>query len=259
MSFGNIVGGLLRQGISSQSHRRLQTGTANATEGGGLDQILGSFLGGQGGASRSGASGGLADMARDFLGKEQVGGLSGAKIGGLGAAAGGLLGGGLGGAAKGGAMAILGTLALKAMRDHQANVGSEAASDPPSPDQVNALTNPDTELLVLRAMIGAAHVDGHVDEKELDKILGQMDDDEVTESERQTIRDELNRPVDVEGFGSRVSRPEVAVEVYLAALLAVDVDTDSEKDYLRRLARSLHLDRGVVERLHRMTGAPDVA
>ncbi|MEE4208131.1 MAG: hypothetical protein V2I43_02555 [Parvularcula sp.] len=40
--------------------------------------------------------------------------MSGAKIGGLGAAAGAVFGGGLGGAAKGGAMAVLGTLALKA-------------------------------------------------------------------------------------------------------------------------------------------------
>ena len=43
-------------------------------------------------------------------GKDQVGGLSGAQIGGIGAIAGALLGGGLGGAARGGAMAVLGTL-----------------------------------------------------------------------------------------------------------------------------------------------------
>ena len=39
-------------------------------------------------------------MARDFLTKEQAGGMSGAKIGGIGAAAGAVFGGGIGGAAK---------------------------------------------------------------------------------------------------------------------------------------------------------------
>ena len=122
-----------------------------------------------------------------------------------------------------------------------------------------ALTGPDTERLVLRAMIGAAQVDGHVDEAEMEKILGRMHEDEVTDEERRAAREEMRRPVDVEGLGARVSRPEVATEVYLAALMAVDVDTESERDYFRRLAKALRLDAGVVSRLHRMTGAPSVA
>jgi uncharacterized membrane protein YebE (DUF533 family) len=39
--------------------------------------------------------------------------------------------------------------------------------------------------------------------------------------------------------------------------MAVDIDTESERDYFRRLARALRLDAEVVSRLHRMTGAPD--
>lgn len=257
MSLRNIIGSMLSQGMSSQSHNRLRTGVETAEHGGGLEQILGSLM------RRSGASGNgggdLAQRARDFLGKEQAGGMSGAKIGGLGAAAGALLGGGLGGAVKGGAMAVLGTLALKAWRDHQAQQGVASLQDgTPSEDEIQALTGPETERLVLRAMIGAAQVDGHVDEVEMEKIVGRMQADEVSEKECREAREEAQQPVDVEELGAQVSRPEAAVEIYLAALMMADIEGDAERDYFRRLAKALRLDPEVVSRLHRMTGAPHV-
>jgi uncharacterized membrane protein YebE (DUF533 family) len=215
--------------------------------------MLGSFLGNRGGVAGQGRSSGLADMARDFLGKEQAGGMSGAKIGGLGALAGGLLGGGIGGAAKGGAMAVLGTLALKAWQDHQ---GQQQGQPGPVSGDVKAMSSPQTERMVLQAMIGAAQADGHLDEQEMTKILGQMGDDEVTEEERQLVRKLVGQPVDLVQLGASVNRPEIATEIYLAALLAIDVDTLSEREYLRQLANALRLDRDVVQRLHGLTGAP---
>ncbi len=264
MGFGNIVGGLLSKGMSSQSHHRLRTGAEHADRGGGVEDMLSSFLGGGrgtagGGAGREGGSQGFADMARNFLRGEQAGGMSGAKIGGLGALTGGLLGGGLGGAAKGGAMAILGTLALKAWREHQAADTGSAAAAPtaqPTEDEVEALTHPQTERLVLRAMIGAAQVDGRIDQAEMDKILGQMNEGDVTEDERRAAREEISRPVDVDAIGREVSRPEVATEIYLGALMSVDIDTEAERDYFRRLASALRLEPGAIDRLHRMTDAP---
>ena len=108
----------------------------------------------------------------------------------------------------------------------------------------------------MRAMIGAAQVDGRVTGAELDKILGGMGDSDVTEDERRAAYAEVSRPVDLAALGREVSRPEVAMQVYLAALMSVDIDTDSERDYFRRLAGALKLDHGIIERLHRMTGAP---
>lgn len=260
MSLGNIIGKMISQGTSGQSQDRLRTGVSNAGQGGGIEQILGSLMRGSGGVGSAGAGGDLAQKARDFLGKDQAGGMSGAKIGGIGAAAGALLGGGVGGAAKGGAMAVLGTLALKAWRDHSAQQAGTAAPDmEPTAEEVKALTGPDTERLVLRAMIGAAQIDGHVDDAEMEKLLGRMHDDEATEEERRAAREEVQRPVDVDALGAQVSRPEVATEIYLAALMAVDIDTEAERQYFRRLATALRLDAGVVARLHKMTGAPSAA
>ena len=131
MSLGNILGQILQQGMgqSSQTPGRLENATRNlGAGGGGIDAIFGQIqdaLGNAGGgapASGRGA-GGFAEMARDFLQKDQVGGFSGAQVGGIGAAAGALLGGGLGGAARGGAMAVLGTLALSALKAARAHSG----------------------------------------------------------------------------------------------------------------------------------------
>lgn len=259
MSLGNIIGKMISQGTSGQSQDRLRTGAANADQGGGIERILGSLMRrtGSSGSGGAGAGGDLAQKAKDFLGREQAGGMSGAKIGGIGAVAGALLGGGVGGAAKGGAMAVLGTLALKAWRDHSAQQTGAAAPDlEPTADEVQALTGPETERLVLRAMIGAAQVDGHVDDAEMEKLLGRMHDDEATEEERRAAREEVRRPVDVEALGAQVSRPEVAMEIYLGALMAVDIDTEAERQYFRRLAAALRLEAAVVARLHKMTGAP---
>ena len=48
------------------------------------------------------------------------------------------------------------------------------------------------------------------------------------------------------------------MEVYLGALMAVDIDSEAERDYFRRLSKALRLDDNVISRLHRMTGAPTV-
>ncbi len=278
MSYASIIDGLLRQGMASQSHQRLRTGAETADRSGGIEELLGSLLGGRtgtAGGTGGGGGGGFADMARDFLTKPQAGGMSGGKIGGLGAIAGAVLGRGVGGAAKGGAMAILGTLALNAWRDYQAQSSGAAGTGapgeaggqptqsaqaplPPTAEQVEALTDPRTERLMLRAMIGAAQVDGRITGPELEKILGQMGDTEVTEEERRAALQEVARPVAVEDIGREVSRPEVAMQIYLAALMAVDIDTEAERDYFRRLARALRLDPAAAQRLRRMTGAPAV-
>jgi uncharacterized membrane protein YebE (DUF533 family) len=90
----------------------------------------------------------------------------------------------------------------------------------------------------------------------MEKILAQMSHDDATDDERQMVRAQLAEPVDLERLGADVTRPEVATEIYLAALVATEIDTPAEQDYLRRLASALKLDRGMIERLHSLTGAP---
>lgn len=238
MSFGNIVGQLL-QGMSSQSHSRLERT-----------------------ASPEGL-GGLMDIAQKFLSNKQASGMTGGQIGGLGALAGALLGSG-GGAAKGAlggsAMAILGTLAVSALQGRQNTPASPAnltsGAQPLPQEQIETLAAPQTEQLMIRAMITAAKADGQLDQKEMDNIFGKIGVDGITDEERQLVMDELNRPMDLQALVSAVPNKTVAAQVYAASLFAIDIDTEAERAYLRQLAQALGLDGGTVSRLHEMTSSP---
>jgi len=263
---------------------------------GGLGQILGGLLGGSGGAMGSGgglgsgglpgsgggtgsgglfgASGGsggglgdLASRAGGFLGGQQAGGMTGGQLGGLGALAGALFGGG-GGAARGAlggsAMAVLGAMALKALQSRSqaadpAGTGSGQAEAPEFTEKdVESLVTPQAQALLVRAMISAAKADGQIDQTELDRIMGKIGTDGVTDEERREIADELARPLDLQGLVAAVPDEKAAAQVYGASLLSIDADTEAEKNYLRQLAQGLGLEADVVRRLHEMSGTPRV-
>ncbi|HRO13253.1 tellurite resistance TerB family protein [Amaricoccus sp.] len=262
MSFGNILGQIMQQGLGGQTgtRGRLQQTADNMDQGDGLQGIFGQLqeaLGGAGGPG--GAVGGFADRARDFLRQDQVGSLSGAQIGGIGAAAGALLGGGLGGAARGGAMAVLGTLALGALKRAQAAREAGAAGEAAptlEPGEIRAVTDEDSEKLVLKAMIAAAKADGQIDQAEMQKIIGKISSDQATAAEKQFVLDQMAQPLDVAALAAEARNPAQAAQVYAASILAIHADTDQEKAYLRQLAQALGLAPEAVAQLHQMTGVP---
>lgn len=262
MSFGDILGQIMQQGLGGQGrpNTRVQNTARNlGAQGGGLESILGQLQGalGRAGVDTAGlqqSADGYAGKAKDFLRKDQVGGLSGAQVGGIGAIAGALLGGGLGGAARGGAMAVLGTLALNALRNAQAaRAGAPAGAAEIDPADVAAVAGPDSERLMLTAMISAAKADGTIDQAEMQKIVGKLG--EVTPDEKQFVLEQMAAPLDINALAGQVSGKAQAAQVYAASLLAIDSDTDAEKAYLRELAGALGLDDATVAQLHDMTGA----
>lgn len=264
MSFGDILGQIMQTGLGGQTQTRdrLQRTANNLDTQGGLGGILGQL---QGALQRAGvdtgslgtSAQGFGDRARDFARSEQVGGLSGAQVGGIGALAGAILGGGgLGGAARGGAMAILGTLALNALRASQANRSGAASPAPVEESEVRALTGPVSEKLALRAMIAAAKADGQIDQTEMQKIVGKISGEGVTAEEKQFVLEEMARPLDIAALAAEARDPAQAAQVYAASILAIDVDTEQERVYLHELAAALGLDDAAVAQLHKMTGVP---
>ena len=262
MSFGNILGQIMQQGLGGrgQPSPRVENAARNlGAEGTGLDSILGQL---QSALGRAGvdtgnlqqSADGFAGKAQDFLRKDQVGSLSGAPVGGIGAIAGALLGGGLGGAARGGAMAVLGTLALSALRNAQAaRAGTPPDQTPVEPADVQAVSGPDSERLMLAAMISAAKADGTIDQAEMQKIVGKLG--EVTPDERQFVLEQMAAPLDIGALARQVGGKAQAAQVYAASLLAIESDTEQERAYLRELAGALGLDDATVAELHGMTGA----
>jgi uncharacterized membrane protein YebE (DUF533 family) len=65
---------------------------------------------------------------------------------------------------------------------------------------------------------------------------------------------ELRKPMDLEALIRDVPDQQVAVQLYAASLLAIEVDTEAERQYLRRLAHGLGLDASAVRRVHQCLG-----
>jgi uncharacterized membrane protein YebE (DUF533 family) len=231
-----------------------------------LDQFLGGRQEPQGGGQQEpqGQSQ-FGDIARN-IGTSLSGHLGG--IGG-GALAGGLAGILLGTkqgrkiagtAATVGGMALVGALAYGAYRNWQsgrAPAQDAHASVPLLPAPRDTPFNPASEteqqslgLSLMRAMIAAAKSDGHVDATEQGNIFTQLDRLDLSAEEKAFVLDELRKPLDVDAIAHSARTPEQAAEIYIASLLAIDIDNLAERRYLATLALRLKLDEKLVEHLH---------
>jgi uncharacterized membrane protein YebE (DUF533 family) len=86
------------------------------------------------------------------------------------------------------------------------------------------------------------------------RIAGKLESDGADSQARQFIAQEMLKPMDLQALIDRAQTPQAAVEVYGASLLAIEVDTQAERDYLRRLAQGLRLDPTIVQRVHETLG-----
>ena len=260
-----LLGQILRSGMSRSTSSRLRH--ALGPQGlGQPDGPLGAWFGQPTGPgdSSDGLPGGLAESAQEFVGANHPGrGAAPLAVGGVAALAGALLG-GSGGAVKGvlggGAMALLGGLALSALSRSQQTPGTtQLAQGPPlglrpAQDAAEAQRLDQTATLILAAMINAAKADGQVDQEELQRILGKLRKAGADPEALQFVMSELRKPMDLDGLLRDVPDQEVAVQLYAASLLAIEVDTEAERQYLRRLAHGLGLDASVVRRVHQCLG-----
>jgi uncharacterized membrane protein YebE (DUF533 family) len=163
----------------------------------------------------------------------------------------------------GGAVAI-GGLAWKAYQRYR-SAPDQAAVGGPGADPWAALTETgfqptetmacrQRDLLVIRAMIAAAHADSHLDEAERRRIFERIDTLGLDAAEKGLLFDELRRPLAVAELAAHAASPELAAEVYAAALLAIDESQPISRAYLAELAEALALPTALVVELHRSAG-----
>ncbi|PTQ75502.1 DUF533 domain-containing protein [Celeribacter persicus] len=107
--------------------------------------------------------------------------------------------------------------------------------------------------LMIRAMIMAAKADGEIDAEERTKILDQLSD--ASEEEIAFVQAELDAPVDPMAL-AKDAGTMAAAQVYAAALMAISVDTEGEKTFLKGLAQSLMLDEAKQAEIHQSMGKP---
>lgn len=107
--------------------------------------------------------------------------------------------------------------------------------------------------LMIRAMIQAAKADGEIDAAERAAILSHLGD--ASPEEIAFVTAALDAPADVMALAAEVGE-HARTQVYSAALMAIQVDTDAEKAYLRGLASALGLDGAAVAAIHAGAGKP---
>src|SRR5262245_25264240 len=204
-----------------------------------LDQVLGSAAAGN--ARRAGRD--IVDRldatkgSQAFAGGAVAGGLLGMLLGGGRRHGGGLLG--YGGAAA------LGALALQAYQNYQIKQG---ATLPPGdfapaamPHASPAADGGPFELVLVRAMVGAAKADGHIDAAEQRRLFAEVERLGLDAEAKAYIFDLLREDVDLYDLASAATTAEQRAEIYLAARLAIDVDEPTERAYLDALAARLGL------------------
>jgi len=172
-----------------------------------------------------------------------------------------------------GAMSIFGALAAQAIEyAKQMMSGAEGQSGAASPhvgiDDATAviagMRRPanaqeerqvqDIATLTIRAMINAAKADGRIDEREAQRLVGKMQEDGVTDEERNFVLSEMRKPMETDAIVRAVPNQQIAAQIYTASLMAIEVDTDAERRYMQDLAGKLGMNRQVVAYLHQAVG-----
>ena len=124
-------------------------------------------------------------------------------------------------------------------------------SPPPPPD---AADHRREAILLIQAMIAAAHADGTMDPEERSRILQQLESLALSVEERSFVMEALLNPVGLEAIAKQVDSPELARQVYTVSCLAIRIDTDQEHAYLQELAQRLSISKSDRENIRRELG-----
>jgi len=139
--------------------------------------------------------------------------------------------------------------------------GAAVAAPPPPPpsasigsESVDATEAGQEAVLLIRAMIVAANADGVIDEKERNRILKKLETLDLSGQEHSFIVKELLSPAGLEDIVAQIKSPEMAKKVYSVSLLAIEVDTDAERAYMKTLAQQLSLNESDLNDIYRTLG-----
>ncbi|AWV16489.1 MULTISPECIES: DUF533 domain-containing protein [Methylobacterium] len=155
-------------------------------------------------------------------------------------------GGGLAAGAALGGLALIGSLAYRALR---------GAPPPESGGPDFTEIDEDEARLMLRAMVAATTADGMVDAAERKRLDTAVADAGLDPDGRSWLDRELADPADVDEIAERVASPDAAARIFAAARLAIDPDTLQERQFLKMLAEALDLPADAIDRVERNIAA----
>jgi uncharacterized membrane protein YebE (DUF533 family) len=168
--------------------------------------------------------------------------------------------------ARYGGMAVIGVLAYQVFKRYQ-QAGQSGAKSPgidtaavvppadngfhpaQAPGGADALSG-----VFVKAMVAATQADGVIDEDEQRKLAGRLDQLGISSADRGGLAEQLTTPVDLREILNAATSPEVALQIYMASVMAIAVDTPAEKNYLDGLARALKIDPGLKAQVEQTLG-----
>ncbi|MCB1429206.1 MAG: tellurite resistance TerB family protein [Nitratireductor sp.] len=258
------LGDLLEQlGGGSTSTRPAPGGTSTGNSPTGSTGGLGDLLKQLGGGGSGGTGGGLGDLLNQLGGGGQ--GTTSSRQTSGGGALGDIFeqftGNKSGGSATGGGLGldqILGRLGQQAQQNpYQRDSGSlgdifnDSFKRGGEPEMQPTHEEEAMAAIMLKAMIQAAKSDGRLDDSERQKLMKNLGD--VSPAEQAFVETELRQPVDVDGLVRRVPRG-MEEQVYMMSVMAIDLDTRAEAQYLHELASALGIDPRQANSIHDKLG-----
>jgi uncharacterized membrane protein YebE (DUF533 family) len=204
-------------------------------------------------AIQTGNYAGLADQAKQLL-QSNAGGLLAGGLAGLalGTRSGRSI---LGTAAKLGGLALVGGLAYKAYQNYYNSKPLAAPGEPvlaaPKGTGYAEGDADDNEraLVMVRSMVAAAYADGEIDAAEKARIVGNLQQAGLNDEAAAFLDHELANPMDPASLAGLSTSAEMTVQIYTAARLAIDPDTEAEHNFLSELAGALGLDPALVSHI----------
>ncbi|MCV6574455.1 MAG: tellurite resistance TerB family protein [Cohaesibacter sp.] len=238
------------------------------------------------GANASGSASGAMQKGKDYL-SQNAGGIAGGTL--AGGLAGYMMGSKKGRkmakkAAQYGGLALVAGLAYKAYSDYQSNKTGpqtiDGSSSPASASHGGQATQSVPQIshipqvpvdsgfaieeqasetggqanglgsVLVSAMIAAAKADGQIDAAEHQAIFGKIEELDLSNDEKAFLFDQLNKPMDIDSLVASSNSQEQAMEIYIASLMAIEVDSPAEQAYLSMLAARLGLEPALTQQIH---------
>lgn len=149
--------------------------------------------------------------------------------------------------------AMVATIAADARHVLRA-IGREHHDDTAPPEGPEAAEH---GFVLMRAMLAAAKCDGTLNEEERERLLDCIGCAEFDPDVREWLQREFRGPLDLDAVAAGAKGSfRRAVEIYIASVVAIDIDAKAEFAWLARLAGRLGLDTATIGAVHRKLGAP---
>lgn len=143
-------------------------------------------------------------------------------------------------------------LALKVLHAHLQNRDQLLT---PAPSDLSG-AEAEEAVLMIRAMIAAAHADGGLDASERSRIQRALNSANLSEEQRTRLRAMVDEPLCLEALAREVRDPAQAARFYAASLAVLDKAPAVSRAYLAYVARRLGLPADQEVRLNRRLGMP---